>query len=181
MRLRLSWVVFALLVPNVAFADKHWADNYVGFAWNDGGSSVYGVHDSLLVEVPKWPNLGWVPADFSVLFGEQETQVTYMTGARYTRALSKDLKGHPMMHAQKYHFEALLGTVYTNDGASTSTDKTDKDFAYGFGAGYEVVGKKIKSKSLGVRVMYDAIKRNGLRDGWFNRVSTGITYRWEKD
>ena len=174
MRLRLSWVVLGLLVPTLAYADDHWADNYAGFSGGSGGSTVYGVHDSVAIEFKKWPDLGVVPVDFSVQFGEQVTQVIYMAGARYTWAPSSD-----RMHANKVLLQALFGTVYTNDGASTSTDKTDKDFALGLGAGYEFL-KVIKGQTVTFRGIYDRIKRSGDRDEWFNRFSAGMSYRWTR-
>ena len=169
MRLHMSWVVVALFVPTLAYADDHNADNYVGFSGGGGGSTVYGVHDSFAIEFPKWPALGLVPADFSVQFGEQQTQVIYMAGARYTLA-----SRNPRMHANKVLLQALFGTVRTNEAAAQSTDN---DFALGLGAGYEFV-KVIKGQSVTFRGIYDRIKRSGDRDEWFNRFSAGIGYRW---
>jgi hypothetical protein len=188
----MSWV-FALLVPTLltptlAFADRHWADNYTGGSGGDGGSTLVGVHDSLAFEIRKFPvirrsdsdpeyPLGFVAADFSVQFGNQVTQVLYMAGARYTWAPWSPTR--PSAHANKFLLQTLLGTVYTNDGASESTDKTNNDFALGLGFGYERV-KVIKGQTVTFRFIYDRIKRGGEHDDWFNRASAGIAYRWER-
>jgi hypothetical protein len=169
MRLRLSWVALALFVPTLAAADDHNADYYAGGSGGGGGSTVYGVHQSLAIEFPRWRPLGFVPADFSVQFGDEVTQVIYMAGVRYTWAASS-----PRMHPNKVILQALLGTVRTNDAA---TQLTDNDFAVGLGAGYERV-KVIKGQNVAFRGMFDRIKRSGDRDEWFNRLSAGVSYRW---
>jgi hypothetical protein len=183
MRFHMSWVVFAVLVPNLAFADRHWADNYAGGSGGGGGSTVYGVHQSFSINT-KWKPLGFVPADFSVQFGDEVTQVIYMAGARYTWApwASSD-SNNPEggMHANKVLLQALLGTVRTNDAAlinDAAIKSTDNDLAFALGAGYEWV-KVIKGQTMAFRGIYDRIKRSGDRDEWFNRFSAGIVYRWE--
>lgn len=172
MRLRLSWVVFALLAPTLAFADDHWADGNAAGSGGGGGSTVYGTHLSLAIGIPKLMKpLMVVPADLSVQFGEQQTQVIYMAGARYTLAMSRDPERHPRMHANKVLLEALFGTVRTNEAAAQSTDN---DFALGLGAGYEFLVKE----KVTFRGMYHRIKRSGDRDESFNRFSAGVGYRW---
>ena len=140
MRFHMSWVVFAVLVPTLAFADNHWADGNAGGSGGGGGSTVYGAHLSLAIGIPKLMKpLMVVPADLSVQFGEQQTQVIYMVGARYTWAMSSDATTHPRMHANKVLLQALLGTVRTNEAAKQSIDN---DFAWGLGAGYEFLIKE---------------------------------------
>lgn len=170
MRLRLSWLVFSLLVPTLTYADDHNADHYTGFSGGGGGSTVYGIHQAFAIELKPWRgDFAFVPADFSVQFGEQVTQVIYMLGARYTLANNTN----PIMHPHKALFQALIGTVYTNDAA---TMFTDKDFAFALGAGYEYV----KDNKWSVRAQFDRIMRNGDRDEWFNRFSAGFSYRWSR-
>jgi hypothetical protein len=185
MRLRLSWVVFALLfAPNLAFADRHWTDNYIGFSWGGGGSTVFGVHDSVSIVFKPHAPLSFVPADFSVQFGDEVTQVIYMFGARYTWAPWRAVdQANPEggMHANKVLLQALFGTVRTNDAAlinGAATRLTDNDKAFALGAGYEWV-KVIKGQTLAFRGIYDRIKRSGDRDESFNRFSAGVAYRWE--
>lgn len=176
MRLRLSWVVFALLVPNVAFADKHWADARVRGSGGGGGSTVYGTHLSLAVGIPKLMKpLMVVPADLSVQFGEQQTQVIYMFGARYTLAMSNVVKGHSGWDRNKVLLDALFGTVRTNEAAIQSVDN---DKAFGLGVGYEFLVKE----KVTFGGMYTRIKRTGYRDEGFNRFSAGVGFRWgERD
>jgi hypothetical protein len=173
MRLRLSWVVFGLLVPTLAYADDHWADNYAGFSAGGGGSNVKGFHQTFALEFPHSflaGNFAVVPADFSVQFGEDVTQVNYMLGARYAVA------GDPQRLPHKLLVQALVGVVYTNDAADA--DVTNKDPGVSLGVGYEYAKYRTP---WSIRFMYDRIKRFGDRDESFNRFSAGMSYRWTRE
>jgi hypothetical protein len=174
MRLRLPWVVFGLLVPTLAFADDHNADYYSAFSWGGGGSTVLGVHQTFAKEFhPLRHDFAVIPADFSVQFADRVTQVIYMAGARYTLADNSATSGSPA-YPHKGLFQVLIGTVYTNDAAA---DFTSKDFGVTLGVGYEYART---GEPWSVRFMYDRIGRFGDRDEWFNRFSTGLSYRWTR-
>jgi len=175
MRLRLSWVVFGLLVPTLAYADDHNADNYAGFSAGGGGSTVKGIHQSLGVEIPHWLHRDFaiVPADFSVQFADRVTQVIYMAGVRYTLADNKGENGAPV-YPYKGLLQVLVGSVYTNDAA---TNFTNTDPGVTLGVGFEYAKTRTPWT---IRFMYDRIGRFGDRDEWFNRFSTGMSYRWRR-
>ena len=174
MRLQMSWVVFALFVPTLAYADDHNADSYLAASGGGGGSTVAGVHQTLAIEIPHWlhNDFAIVPADFSVQFGDRVTQVIYGAGVRYTLADNSGPNGTPR-HPHKGLLQVLLGTVYTNDAEANFTNK---DFAVTLGFGYEFV----QTPRVSYRFMYDRIGRFGDRDEWFDRWSGGVSYRWRR-
>jgi hypothetical protein len=167
MSLRLSALVLALLLPTLAHADDHNADQYAAFSSGGGGSTLFGYRHAFALESPRPSNrnLGFVLADVSVQSGSQVTQVAFMAGPRVTIA--------KRVHPHKPLLQALVGGVYTNSAVAGTTDT---DFAIALGAGYEFI--RNEESKWGFRILVDRIRRFGDADDWLTRGSAGVVYRW---
>lgn len=169
MRVALAGLILALLVPTLARAHTHNADINSAFSIGNGGSTVKGFHQTFAIELP-WMDRTFaiVPADVSVQFGPQLTQVAYLFGPRATLGRDDD-RTH-------VHLQALVGVVHTNDVAARSSDR---DGAVLLGVGLE---RALRGDyRWATRAQFDRVKRFGDRDDWFTRFSVGLTYRWTRD
>lgn len=175
---RLVPLVLALLLPTLAHADDHNADQFGGLSGGGGGSTLFGYRHAFALEAPRPNNrdLGFVLADVSVQFGEEVTQVAFMAGPRW--AIGKPDNPNKLL------LQFLAGVVYTNDGSEVTTgttdtiDTTNKDFSIAVGVGYEFIAHRYSK--WGFRIQADGIRRFGDADDWLPRVSVGLVYRWPR-
>jgi hypothetical protein len=162
-------VLLILLIPRVAFADRHRAGLGGGPSYGNG-SALFGFNLNFdwSPDMPKGKYLSLM-ADYSALFDDDTTLTTFAGGLSLSRALTR-ARAAGGQSRFVYSGHGLIAGIRSGE---------DTDFGGAVGTAFEYVPRAAADGELAYRVQYDYFFRgDGGKD--FNRVVVGIVYRWLK-